>query len=196
VESSKPDGLDQLVVDAEHNRVVATFNRGLYPLDAIYGASYIFIDRCYVLLDLPDAEHVSATLTGREAMDAEGLGELGGEFANELLAQAWRREITEYNKPLIEAVAAQALAGATGGPGLDGLDELSGEMDFSEETFEDPLGIAMSWEEKYGKKTTPPVAAEPPHPPKPAEAKDAVKGDADDDDKAGGGTPGAGAAGA
>ena len=26
------------------------------------------------------------------------------------------------------------------------------DFDFSEEPFEDPLGIAMSWEEKYGKK--------------------------------------------
>ena len=35
-----------------------------------------------------------------------------------------------------------------GPPSLDDLEK----FDFSDEPFEDPLGIAMSWEEKYGKK--------------------------------------------
>ena len=43
----------------------------------------------------------------------------------------------------------RALSGAAGPPGLDDL--LT--MDIGEESaFEDPLGIAMSWEEKYTKK--------------------------------------------
>jgi hypothetical protein len=35
-----------------------------------------------------------------------------------------------------------------GPPSLDDLEK----FDFSAEAFDDPLGIAMSWEEKYGKK--------------------------------------------
>jgi len=38
---------------------------------------------------------------------------------------------------------------------------LHASFDFSSEAFEDPLGIALSWEEKYGKKT-PPAAGEAP----------------------------------
>ncbi len=43
-----------------------------------------------------------------------------------------------------------AFSGAAGPPSLDDLDD----SDFSEEPFHDPLGIAESWEEKYGKDKT------------------------------------------
>ena len=42
----------------------------------------------------------------------------------------------------------QAIAGAMGEPSLDDL----AAFDFSDEAFDDPLGIAQSWEEKHGKK--------------------------------------------
>jgi His-Xaa-Ser system protein HxsD len=145
--------VDTVAVEPDHARVTAAFPRSLYPLDAIYGAAYIFIDRCYVYLDAPDADRVQVSLVGRSELSEAELKALAGEFANELLSQAWRHEITEANRPILEAVAAQALIGAAGPPGLDDLED----MDFSEETFEDPLGIAMSWEEKYGK-----TPAEPP----------------------------------
>jgi len=74
---------------------------------------------------------------------------LAGEFQNEALAQAWRREIIRENQSLIEAYSSRALAGAAGPPGLDDLlDEDLGDLG---DAFDDPLGIAVSWEEKYGK---------------------------------------------
>ncbi len=45
----------------------------------------------------------------------------------------------------------QAIAGAMGPPSLEDLES----FDFTDEAFEDPLGIAMSWEEKYKKKDEP-----------------------------------------
>jgi His-Xaa-Ser system protein HxsD len=119
-------------------------DESVYPLEAIYGASYIFIDRCWVLLDKPGKFRV--TLTPKK--DGEDLQALAGEFANELLSCAWRHQITQQNQAVIEAVTTQALAGAMGPPSLDELEK----FDFSAETFEDPLGIAKSWEEKYKKK--------------------------------------------
>ncbi|MFW5878854.1 MAG: His-Xaa-Ser system protein HxsD, partial [Myxococcota bacterium] len=142
-------GNGRVSAEPHANRVRVTFNRGLYPLDAIYGAAYVFIDRCYVYLDAPDEAHVEVVLQSRSSLEAEELNDLAGSFANELLTHAWRAEITEANRPILEAVAAQAMAGAMGTPELEDMDDLD-EMDFSEETFEDPLGIAMSWEEKYG----------------------------------------------
>ena len=129
----------------------------LYPRDAIYGAAYVFIDRCYVLLDRPSAGRVRIALRAkRPGADAQAFA---GELQNELLAQAWRRAIAEENRALIEQVTTRALAGAAGPPGLDEL--LA--MDIGEETaFEDPLGIAMSWEEKYAKKKPAPSADEAP----------------------------------
>ncbi len=83
---------------------------------------------------------------------------LAGEFENEALAQAYRRRIADQNRALIESVTSRALAGAAGPPGLDDL--LA--MDIGSETaFDDPLGIAMSWEEKYTKKKSDAAAGEP-----------------------------------
>ena len=153
-------------LDPEQNLARLKLKRSLYPLDAIYGAAYIFIDRCYVLLDAPDDETVVVQLEGRSALSEEALKEMAGEFANELLSQAWRREITEYNRPVVEAVAAQALAGVTYGVHGEPLDD---DVDFDADAFEDPLGIAMSWEEKYGKEPAPPPVEGQPKGPPPAD---------------------------
>ena len=123
------------------------FDEGLYPKDAIYGAAYVFIDRCWVHLDRVADRRIQVTLKAKKAgADTQAYA---GEFQNELLGQAWRLRIVEENRKLVEAITARALGGAAGPPGLDEL--LA--MDIGEETaFEDPLGIAMSWEEKYKKK--------------------------------------------
>jgi len=156
----------QIQLDVEHNGVTATFHRNLYPLPAVYGAAYVFIDRCYVFLDLPDAEHTSVALRGRGRLDEGGLQALAGELANELLGHAWRQAILEANHHIIETVTTQALAGALGGFGADdrgGPREAGGREDgpgpaaqgapsFDEaagDVFDDPLGIAVPWEEKY-----------------------------------------------
>ncbi len=134
--------------------LVLEFDEGLYPKDAIYGAAYIFIDRCYVHLDRPAPSRVSVRMKLKPDVQ-RSLDDLAGEFENELLGQAWRRQIIDENRQLIEQVTTQALAGAAGPPGLDDLMA----MDIDDETaFEDPLGIAMSWEEKYKKKGDKPKA--------------------------------------
>ena len=138
-----------VTVDLQQGAVRLGVDGELYPLPAIYGAAYVFIDRCYVFLDRPAPGRVDVTLQARDpAPPAEALRALVGEFANELLSCAWRHRITADNRALIEAVTAQALAGAMGPPSLDDL----AAFDFTEGALEDPLGIAQSWEEKHGRK--------------------------------------------
>jgi His-Xaa-Ser system protein HxsD len=123
-------------------------DEGLYPKDAVYGAAYVFIDRCYVHLDRAGDQRIKVTLRAKKGK-AEDAQVWAGEFENELLGQAWRRQIIEENRQLIESITTRALGGAAGPPGLDEL--LA--MDIGDATaFDDPLGIAMSWEEKYKKK--------------------------------------------
>ena len=151
--------------DLSEGSVTLTVDVAVYPLEAVYGAAYIFIDRCYVLLDCPKADQVSVTLADKKgAADAEALRRMVGEFANELLTQAWRQKIVEENRVILETVTTQALAGALSagpGPAEPSLDDLTN-FDFTEEAFDDPLGIAMSWEEKYKKKTPAEAAGEAP----------------------------------
>lgn len=135
----QPQGSDALVVELDE---------ALYPKDAIYGAAYVFIDRCYVRLDRPAPGRISVRLKPKASVDTP-LADLAGELENELLGQAWRRLLVEENRRLVETVTTQALAGAAGPPGLDELLE----MDVDDQAaFDDPLGIAMSWEEKYKKR--------------------------------------------
>jgi His-Xaa-Ser system protein HxsD len=136
--------------------VELSFDEGLYPRDAVYGAAYVFIDRCYVHLDRKGDRQIAVRLRGKRGVSVDGEA-LAGEFENELLGQAWRRQIEGESRAFVEAITTRALAGAAGPPGLDEL--LA--MDISPETaFEDPLGIAMSWEEKYAKKKKAPPEGE------------------------------------
>jgi len=137
-----------VTVELEQGALRLRVDREIYPLPAIYGASYVFIDRCFVFLE-QDGERVVVTLQARDPNPAEeALRALVGEFSNELLSCAWRHQITAENRHLIEAVTSQALAGAMGPPSLDDL----ASFDFTSDGFEDPLGIAQSWEEKHGRK--------------------------------------------
>jgi His-Xaa-Ser system protein HxsD len=136
-------------VDRGDGAVTFTVDEAIYPLEAIYGATFTFIDRCFVFLGRDGEGRVQITLGAKKLpADDEAIRGYVGELANELLACAWRSRILEQNRATIEAVTMQAVGGAMGPPSLDELED----FDFSEEPFEDPLGIAMSWEEKYGKK--------------------------------------------
>lgn len=150
-ETSNELGLPSSLVvrDLSEGGVTLSVDATLYPLEALYGAAYIFIDRCYVLLDRPGEGRWSVTLALKKGeATPEGLRSMVGEFVNELLSQAWRLKIVEENRVLLETVTTQALAGAMGAPTLDDL----ASFDFTEDGFDDPLGIAMSWEEKQKEK--------------------------------------------
>jgi His-Xaa-Ser system protein HxsD len=138
--------------DAERNLVLVMVDTEVYPKEAVYGAAYIFIDRCYVLLDAPEPGRLSVQLRGQTPLTVEGLDALAGEFHNELLAQTLRDMVCAQNRPLLEAVVGQAVSGAMGPPPPVEVDlaELDA-LELDDEPFDDPLGIALSWEEKYGK---------------------------------------------
>lgn len=143
-------GVPPEVASIDEDHVSLVVDESIYPLDAVYGASYIFIDRCFVVIDRPAAGRLKVTLSAKQGEGTEAvLRSMVGEFANELLACAWRQRITHENRATIEAVTMQALSGAMGPPSLDEL----ADFDFSEDSFEDPLGIAASWEDKYKKKS-------------------------------------------
>jgi His-Xaa-Ser system protein HxsD len=116
----------------------------VYPRDAIYGAAYIFIDRCYVLLDRPSDQMVSVRLRSKEAASEAQLEALAGELANELLNQVLRMRVGESTARIREYYMARAFF-ATDGKST--IDQLLAELD-AEEMAEAPLEIAVPWEKK------------------------------------------------
>lgn len=148
-------------ISVAENRVVLSADTRAYPKDAVLSAAYAFVGRCYVLLDVGEADTLSVSLTGRTALAEDGLRALGGEFGNELLAQTMRQRIVAQHAPLIGQIVGRAVAGArprpaaTPPPAVEpepafDLSELEA-LELDDEPFDDPMGIAMSWEDKYGK---------------------------------------------
>ncbi len=122
----------------------------VYPLDAIYGASYLFVDRCFVFLSRPKPQVVTVRLTTREPAPASALDILGGEFSNELLSQAMRLRLSQATARIREYYTAAALRSAASAPSVD---DLLAELD-AEEIADDPLEIMVPWVEKHGDKGT------------------------------------------
>lgn len=121
-------------------------NSKIYPLEAILNACYIFIDRAYIFLDSdPKGNQIKVSIKGKKRLTQKQLEVLKGEFTNELLHSALRYQISKNNKKIREYIIGRALYSALPTPDLF---TASGKLDYQE----DPLGIAIPWEEKYGKK--------------------------------------------
>lgn len=140
-------------LDEATSTLTLALDAGLYPIDVLYGAAFVFVDRAYLLLDREGIEGKGGRflvhLRGKAPMTKDQLQALSGEFGNELLAQALRRKIVKQNQKIIEEITTQAIAGAAGGSlPTDFLDTSDDGLDF----LDDPLGIAVPWEEKFKKK--------------------------------------------
>jgi His-Xaa-Ser system protein HxsD len=146
-----------LSLDKEGGVMTLILKKGLYQLEAIFGAAYVLIDRAYILLDKSEDGSVLVHVRAKKGTDAEqDLEALAGDFANEALSQVLRSRIARQHKDRLEAIVGQAVRGALGVSGAAdeddlGLDDLDddGFLDF----LEDPLGIAVPWEEKFKKST-------------------------------------------
>lgn len=136
---------------------------GVYPLEVIMGAAYVFVDRCFLLLDRTPDGRVKVAFTPRPGAAEGEIGVVAGEFQNELLAQALRARLAERHEKVREALVARALFGAAPeqapapAPATD--EQLGLEARFlpaaDDDYLDDPLGIAVPWEEKYAKAEEP-----------------------------------------
>ena len=85
------------ILSASDGKLLLSLDKGLYPLDVIYGAAYVFIDRTYILLGR-DGDNITVELDAKEDTDEASLRAMAGDFSNELLSQALRRKITKANQ--------------------------------------------------------------------------------------------------
>lgn len=133
--------------NTHQRKICFTIKQSIYPLEAILNACYVFIDRLYIFLDTDSkVENIKVSLKGKKRLSRKHLELLKGEFINELLHCALRYKISKNNKKIREYIIGRALYSAV----VDSSDLASTEekIDYQD----DPLGIAIPWEEKYGKK--------------------------------------------
>ena len=142
----------RLGVSLGRDHVTFDVDETVYPLDAIYGAAYLFVDRCFVFLSRPRPQAVNVRLTSRAAATSAELDALAGEFMNELLSQATRLRLSESTVRIREYYTAAALRAAASAPSVD---DLLAELD-AEELGDDPLEISVPWETNPGDKESDP----------------------------------------
>jgi His-Xaa-Ser system protein HxsD len=135
-------------VDKKANSVDVLLDEAVFPRPVGLAAAYRFIDRCYVLVESRPRRRLSVRLKGKEPLAAAELTALAGEYRNELLHQLVRHQVAERTDALRAAIVGRAvlsadpqLAAETAAPPA-----ASDPLDFQD----DPLGIAVPWEEKYG----------------------------------------------
>jgi His-Xaa-Ser system protein HxsD len=129
---------------SEKKETIFKVKTDVYPLEAIYGASYSFIDKYYVFLDSSGDGDISIRLKSKEGNEASSVVS-EGEFMNELLNYALRVSLSNENKQIRQYIVEQAIFSAVSKDGDSQIEEFSFE--------DDPLGIAVPWEEKYEEKS-------------------------------------------
>ncbi len=138
--------LEELTYSTDGRRVSFTLDESLYPRDAIYGAAYLFVDRCFLFLTRPGDDQVEVRLKPKQEGDQDALMALAGEFANELLNQVVRIRVGESTAQIREYYMAKAFFADSNQTSIDAL---LAELD-AEELEEDPLEISVPWEEANG----------------------------------------------
>jgi His-Xaa-Ser system protein HxsD len=153
------------------DRVELDLDAAVFPRDAVYGAAFAFIDRCYVRLDRPAAGRLGIVLRPKSgAIDGEALA---AEVQAELHAQAFRVRLAEDGSELTAAI----VNGAFGAPAASGgasIDDLASDDAIG---LDDPLGIALQWEEKHAAQAAAQVSSEPSSAPAPEPAKPGAEGE-------------------
>jgi His-Xaa-Ser system protein HxsD len=121
-------------------------NPEIYPPEAILNTCYAFIDRAYIFLDYDSKkENIKVSIKEKKSLSRKQSELLIKEFMNELLHYALRYQVSRNNRKIREYIIGRALYSALGAPEPDSAAE---KFDYQE----DPLGIAIPWEEKYGRK--------------------------------------------
>lgn len=135
-------------IDRESSKALIDLN--VYPLEAVYGAAYVFIDKAYLFLNSKSPKRLEIYLKGKNRLSQKQQNKLVGEFFNELLNYTLRIKVAKNNKKIREYIVEQALFSAVGcndekvkTQDKEGVGDIIGYED-------DPLGIAVPWEEKYG----------------------------------------------
>ena len=117
-------------------------DESIFPLDAIFGAAYIFVDRCFLFFSRSSDKKILLHLKIKDAK-ASSLEDLVGEFSNELLNQVLRFRLAESTSKIREYYMARAFLSH---PAQSSIDSLLAELD-AEELEEDDLEISVPWEQ-------------------------------------------------
>jgi len=126
----------------KNEKLKMTIDTKIYPLEAIYGASSVFIDRMYIFLSNYKDKKINIEFTAKEGAKKGDIKKLEGEFMNELINFVHRMNIAKTNKKIREHIVHRALYSSIGDSLLGDDEEDNDDVD-----DDDPLGIKNPWNE-------------------------------------------------
>lgn len=138
VRISEVDSSAQLVADTQ-----------VFSLEVIRRAAFGLVEHNYLFLEWVDDAHLAVTISPKQVpTSAELLKRIVGELGNELLNQSLRDQLMADTRQLRELIVGRTLYAASG----EAYQDIGFDLGFPEDDdfLDDPLGIAVPWEEKYG----------------------------------------------
>lgn len=132
--------MEKFEIDKESNSVVISVNPKIFPLEVIYSAAYVFLDKAYVMMDGNPQENIAVQLKAKNS--GEDLQSLALEFNNELVS---------YSVYVVQAARTSEIRKAIVQRALATIEESDIKLEEEFEPIEDPLGIAKPWTEESAK---------------------------------------------
>jgi len=99
-------GINNLEIDKKGGYLIVSINPKIYPLEVIYSAAYVFLDKAYLTIDGNPEEEISVQMKPK---GKENLEKLGMEFNNELVNYAVYVVQATRNQPLRKAIIERTL---------------------------------------------------------------------------------------
>ena len=139
---TKTENISNMEINKEEGYALISINPKIYPLDVVYSAVYVLLDKAYIVIDGDPAEEIIVEIRSKEK-DGD-VEEIGHELNNELVNYAVYKTQSEKNKAIRQTIIQRALL--TNNFEADDISD-DGEIG---DYLDDPEGIAVPWEEKYG----------------------------------------------
>ena len=141
------------VVSEKGSSVILTVKSEECPVSILRRTTFSFVRDYYVFLRRPDVDHFEVTLTPKGDPGNESVAsQLAERFAAEVKDQILRDRLLRETSAVRQLVVGQALFApeAESDPFAQDFDFLDDDNDF----LDDPLGIAVPWEEKFAEGET------------------------------------------
>ena len=99
---------DNFEVDEKNNTVLVSINPKIYPIEVIFSASYMLLDKAFVVIDGDPGIQVVVSLRPR---NKEKLDQLARSFNDQLLNYAVNNAESKKTEKLREEIIKQAFTG-------------------------------------------------------------------------------------
>jgi len=138
----KYNKLGNIEINDKEDFATFSLNPEIYPLELVYSAAYIMIDKAFIILDGDPKKKILVEIRKKE--EKQNIKDLIREFNEELLNYATYKVQSEKNKNIREMLLQRVLL--TNDPNY-----FLSQQPVKDEPIDDPEGIMKTWEETHPK---------------------------------------------